>query len=144
MKKFTKVMALLLSLSMVLCFAACGGTTEETTAPGGEETTAADVAYDLTKEGDYTADNTEYLIGATGPLTGDAASYGISVQQGAQLAVEEINAAGGLNGVNFKLDIKDDKAKWDVVPTKISMDEILSVDMKPQNLSADKEWGGKD
>ena len=40
--------------------------------------------------------------------------------------------------------IHDDEAKWDVVPTKISMDEILSVDMKPQNLSADKEWGGKD
>ena len=39
--------------------------------------------------------------------------------------------------------VKDDKAKWDVVPTKISMDEILSVDMKPQNLSADKEKGGK-
>ena len=40
--------------------------------------------------------------------------------------------------------IHDDEAKWDVVPTKISMDEILSVDLKPQNLSADKEWGGKD
>ena len=39
--------------------------------------------------------------------------------------------------------IRDDKAKWDVVPTKISMDEILSVDMTPQNLSADKEKGGK-
>ena len=40
--------------------------------------------------------------------------------------------------------VHDDEAKWDVVPTKISMDEILSVDMKPQNLSADKEWGGED
>ena len=39
--------------------------------------------------------------------------------------------------------VQDDKAKWDVVPTKISMDEILSVDMKPQNLSADKREGGK-
>ena len=39
--------------------------------------------------------------------------------------------------------IHDDKAKWDVVPTKISMDEILSVDMTPQNLAADKEKGGK-
>ena len=35
--------------------------------------------------------------------------------------------------------IKDDKAKWDVVPTKISMDEILSVDLTPQ----DKNNGGK-
>ena len=39
--------------------------------------------------------------------------------------------------------VHDDEAKWDVVPTKISMDEILSVDMKPQNLSADKNKGGK-
>ena len=29
--------------------------------------------------------------------------------------------------------IKDDKAKWDVVPTKISMDEILSIDLTPQD-----------
>ena len=38
--------------------------------------------------------------------------------------------------------IRDDKAKWDVVPTKISMDEILSVDMTPQNTQPDKETGG--
>ena len=61
------------------------------------------------KDDGYTSENTEYVIGATGPLTGDA-SYGISVQQGAQLAIEEINAAGGLNGVNFRLDMRDDKA----------------------------------
>ena len=40
-------------------------------------------------------------------------------------------------------DVKDDKAKWDVVPTKISMDEILSVDVTPQNTQPDKETGGK-
>lgn len=38
----------------------------------------------------------------------------------------------------------DDKAKWDVVPTKISMDEILSVDVTPQNTQPDREMGGKD
>ena len=51
-----------------------------------------------------------FLIGCTGPLTGDASSYGISVKQGASLAVEEINKNGGLNGVEFSFDIKDDKA----------------------------------
>ena len=35
--------------------------------------------------------------------------------------------------------IKDDKAKWDVVPTKISMDEILSVDLTPQDKQS---YGG--
>ena len=39
--------------------------------------------------------------------------------------------------------VTDDKAKWDVVPTKISMDEILSVDLTPQNLKSDKEDGGE-
>ena len=58
----------------------------------------------------YTADNKEFFIGGTGPLTGDASSYGISAQEGAKLAVKEINANGGLNGINFKLDMKDDKA----------------------------------
>lgn len=40
--------------------------------------------------------------------------------------------------------INDDKAKWDVVPTKISMDEILSIDLKQQELYGDKSRGGKD
>ena len=61
-------------------------------------------------DGSYTSGNTEYVIGCTGPLTGDTSSYGISVQEGATLAVEEINANGGLNGVKFKFDMKDDKA----------------------------------
>lgn len=38
--------------------------------------------------------------------------------------------------------IKDDKAKWDVVPTKISMDEILSVDLTPQNDDITWDNGG--
>lgn len=38
---------------------------------------------------------------------------------------------------------KDDEAKWDVVPTKIEMNEILSVDLKAQNLGSDKKEGGK-
>ncbi|MCQ2428522.1 MAG: ABC transporter substrate-binding protein, partial [Clostridia bacterium] len=58
----------------------------------------------------YTSGNTEYFIGATGPLTGDASVYGIAVQRGAQIAIDEINAAGGLNGVKFKFDMKDDQA----------------------------------
>ena len=33
--------------------------------------------------------------------------------------------------------INDDKAKWDVVPTKISMDEVLSIDMAPQDKQRD-------
>lgn len=84
-----KVLAAVLALAVVACvFTACGGNTGS----------------------GYTANNTEYFIGTTGPLTGDNASYGNSVKNGAQLAIDEINAAGGLNGVKFKFDMKDDKA----------------------------------
>lgn len=38
--------------------------------------------------------------------------------------------------------VKDDKAKWDVVPTKISMDEILSIDLVPQSNDDIREIGG--
>ncbi len=51
-----------------------------------------------------------YFLGATGPLTGDAAQYGNSVNNGALLAVKQINAQGGLNGVNFFFEMKDDEA----------------------------------
>ena len=57
----------------------------------------------------YTANNTEFVIGVSGPLTGPAAIYGTAVKNSAQMAVDEINEAGGLNGVKFKLVAMDDK-----------------------------------
>ena len=49
-----------------------------------------------------------YKIGGIGPLTGDASSYGISVKQGAQIAIDEINGAGGVNGKKLELIFEDD------------------------------------
>jgi len=45
---------------------------------------------------DAGADNAAIKLGCTGPLTGDAAIYGTAVKNGAQIAVDEINAKGGL------------------------------------------------
>ena len=81
-----KVIAILMAALMVAAlFAGCGG----------EKNTAAN--------------NTEYVIGLSGPLTGGAAVYGLAVQNAAQMAVDEINAAGGLNGYKFKLIATDDQ-----------------------------------
>lgn len=55
-------------------------------------------------------DKNEIYIGASGPLAGKAASYGTSVQKGAELAIEQINAAGGLNGLTFRFTMLDDQA----------------------------------
>ena len=54
------------------------------------------------------SDNT-LVIGGIGPLTGAAATYGNAVKNGASLAVEEINAAGGVNGMMLKLAFEDDE-----------------------------------
>ena len=56
------------------------------------------------------SDEKTLLIGGTGPLTGDYATYGISVQEGAQIAVDEINEKGGVNGYTIKLEVEDDQA----------------------------------
>ncbi len=50
-------------------------------------------------------------IGFNAPLTGFAASDGKSASEGAKLEVEQINAAGGINGKMLQLIIYDDQAK---------------------------------
>ena len=51
--------------------------------------------------------STTIKIGGIGPLTGDAATYGIATKQGAEIAVAEINAKGG---IQFELNFQDDVA----------------------------------
>ena len=84
MKTIKRILALTLCFVLAMtCLTACGKT-------------------------NYSANNTEYVIGVSGPLTGAAAVYGVAVKNSAQIAVDEINAAGGLNGVMFKFIATDD------------------------------------
>jgi branched-chain amino acid transport system substrate-binding protein len=52
-------------------------------------------------------------VGFQAPLTGPAASDGKTALQGAELAVEQINAAGGVNGRKIELVVADDQTKAD-------------------------------
>ncbi len=85
MKKFNKVVSAFMASAMaVTMLAGCGG--------------AADSAGGST-----------FKIGAIGPLTGAAAAYGNAVVNGAQIAVDEINAAGGINGAQIEYKGEDDE-----------------------------------
>ena len=53
-----------------------------------------------------TADENAFKIGGTGPLTGGAAIYGNAAKRGAEIAIEEINAMGG---IQFSLKYEDDQ-----------------------------------
>ena len=48
-------------------------------------------------------------IGGLAPLTGDASSYGVAVNNGIQMAVEDINAAGGIDGKQIDYIYYDEK-----------------------------------
>ena len=50
--------------------------------------------------------STAFKIGGTGPLTGGDAIYGNAVKNAAQIAVDEINALGG---IQFELNMQDDE-----------------------------------
>ena len=96
MKKFV---AFVMVFAMCVCLmAGCGSAT----APSATEAPAADSA-------DGTAsDAGVFKIGGIGPLTGAAAIYGQAVKNGGEIAVDEINAAGGINGAKIEFKFEDD------------------------------------
>ena len=95
-KLFTKMFCLMLVIALLVpTFAAC-----------------KKKGLDVPKFSDDTI-----KIGISGPLTGGAAVYGKAVYNSAQLAISEINANGGLNGVMFSLEMFDDQHKPELVST---------------------------
>ena len=74
LKKFAVSAMVVLMAAMALT--GCGGDDKSSSAGNGEE----------------------FVIGGIGPTTGTNATYGQSVKNGAELAVKEINEAGGING----------------------------------------------
>lgn len=121
MKRFIKLACLLMTLTILLgALGACS--------PGGEKS------------------ENELLIGGIGPLTGDYANYGTSVEKGAKLAVEEINAKNGANGFKLVLDFQDSKGVPDSAVTaygqlmdkgmKVSLGTVLSGEMASVSAAA--------
>ena len=96
MKKF---MSVLLATAMVAtCLAGCGQKSEGASQAAGTEAAGA------------STDGAVFKIGSIGPTTGDAAIYGQAVMNAAQIAVDEINAAGGINGYQVEFKYEDDQA----------------------------------
>ena len=89
MKMWKKAASIALVSALTVSMAACGN-------GGGSDKGSAD------------ADT--FKIGGIGPTTGDAAIYGTAVKNGIQLAVDEINAAGGINGKQIEYKFEDDQA----------------------------------
>ena len=103
MKKFKKGAALALSLAMVMSMTACGSSTSSNAAEATGSEPAASTAENAVA-GNTSGDAIK--LGGIGPLTGGAAIYGNATKYGSELAVEEINALGG---IQFEIKWEDDE-----------------------------------
>ena len=105
----------LVSLLMVAALSAsmltgCGSSNDAAGSSDAATDAATDAAADdATAEGTENAAGGTLKIGGIGPLTGSAAVYGTAVANAAQLAVDEVNAAGGVNGMQLELNFQDDE-----------------------------------
>jgi len=91
MKMLKKAASIVLASAMVVSLAACGSSNDKGSS----------------------ADTDTFKIGGIGPTTGDNAIYGTAVKNGIQLAVDEINAAGGINGKQIEYKFEDDQSDAD-------------------------------
>ncbi len=111
-----RLLSILLASAMLFSLTACSSESESS------QTTETETSTDST-----------FVIGGMGPLTGAAAAYGISVKQGAEIAIEEINAAGGVvvgdTTYTLELNFADDEASEETAITAYNtlMDDGINV-----------------
>ena len=98
MKK--KLLAFVMAATMVFSLAACGSSSSNDSSNSGSSSDS-----DSAQSGDEVQ---TFKLGSIGPLTGDAAIYGQAVVNGAQLAVDEINASD--SKIKFEFQGEDDEA----------------------------------
>ena len=89
-----RFLSILLAGCLAASLTACGGTKEESAAPA--------------ESGD-SASGGPILLGTISPNTGNLAAYGTAIMNGVNLAVEEINAAGGVLGSQIQVINADDQ-----------------------------------
>ena len=134
MKK--KLFALMMAMTMTVSLAACGGGKTETPAP------STDAPATETPAASGEAGGT-FKLGTIGPLTGDAAIYGQAVANGAKIAVDEINAAGG--AIQFEFQSQDDVADGETSVNAYNklMDWGMQVMVGPTTTGASIAVAGK-
>lgn len=89
-------------VSAVLALAACSSAGTTTQAPSDTGSSASAPAASASNAGPDS-----YTFAVIGPFSGDNAAYGVNLQKGVQLAVDQINAAGGIKGKQVQLQFLD-------------------------------------
>ncbi len=121
-----KITAVLLAAMMAASVAACGTSTQTASAaPAASEKSGASVAASGTTSGE------EIKVGLYGTITGSNALAGEMMEKGGELAVKEVNAAGGINGRPLKLIVYDDKSAPEgavkAVTRLVDVDKVIAM-----------------
>ncbi len=110
MRKFKSVMSVVAATALFAgTLAGCGGSSNTSDAPATEESKAEETTEAAEGEAPAANSGATFKIGSIGPLTGGAAAYGNAVVNSVELAVAEINAAGGINGYQVEMKGEDDE-----------------------------------
>lgn len=122
-----KVLVSILAAAMAISLAACGngGTGGTASTPNPPNTSGASGS----QQPDSSGSGKTIRIGIAAPLTGSSAAYGELMVDGAKLAIEEINAAGGVNGQMLELvplDDKNDPSEAALVAQRFCDDETIT------------------
>ena len=106
MKKF-RVLSLVTAFALCISMlAGCGNDAATGGDTTGDNTPAPSASTGTETGGTGNTTGGAIKIGGIGPLTGSSAVYGVATKQGAEVAIQEINALGGLQ---FSLDFQDDE-----------------------------------
>ena len=95
--------------AVLLSVTGCTKKTDSTLQSGAGTSAAA-----VTQSGD------EILIGEVGSLTGSEATFGTSTRDGVDLAIKQINAAGGIKGKKLRVIVMDDQGKPEEAATAVT------------------------
>lgn len=108
-----KLLSLAMAGMLAFSVAACGSSdtpaaSDDSAAAEAADSTGAADSTDAAEAGS-TAEGGVLKIGGIGPATGGAAVYGLAVKNAATMAADEINAAGGINGMQVEFQFEDDE-----------------------------------
>ena len=131
MKK--KLLAFVMAATMVFSLAACGSSNSNDSSNSGNSSDS-----DSAQSGDEVQ---TFKLGSIGPLTGDAAIYGTAVKNGGQIAIDEINANGGINGCQVEWKFEDDQADSEIAVNAYNnlMDWGMQVMAGPTSTKCNEE-----
>lgn len=115
MKNFKKVLAIILALSIVMLFAVgCGDNSTGSGSGSGSSAGSVSGSGDAETDGDSeegnAADGEPIIIGFYAPLSGANAAIGESLKVGVEMAINEINSSGGVNGRPLQAIYEDDES----------------------------------